>query len=59
MQTVNFPWRKSSYSANGGQDCVEAGSTSGLVLIRDTKNREAGLLAFPADAWSVFTTSLK
>jgi hypothetical protein len=44
MQTLSAPWRKSSYSANGGQDCVEAASDSGMVLIRDTKDCEQGLV---------------
>jgi Domain of unknown function (DUF397) len=26
MQTMSVPWRKSSYSGNGGQDCVEVAS---------------------------------
>jgi hypothetical protein len=30
-----------------------------VVMIRDTKNRDAGTLAFTADAWSAFTASLK
>jgi Domain of unknown function (DUF397) len=32
------PFRKSSFSAHGG-GCVEAGFTSGHMLVRDTKNR--------------------
>jgi hypothetical protein len=59
MQTMSAAWRKSSYSNNGGQDCVEAGNTPGMILVRDTKNRDAGTLAFPAGAWTRFTASLK
>ena len=56
---MSAPWRKSSYSANGGQDCVEVAGDSG-VLIRDTKDRERGpVLRVPADAWARFTASLK
>jgi Domain of unknown function (DUF397) len=58
MQTMSAPWRKSSYSANGGQDCVEAGNVSGLVVIRDTKDREGAILAFPAGAWASFISSI-
>lgn len=58
MQTMSAPWRKSSYSANGGQDCVEAGNVPGLVLIRDTKDQEGALLAFSAGAWARFTASV-
>ena len=52
-------WRKSSYSANGGQDCVEAGSWPGVVLVRDTKDRGGETLAFTLSAWAGFTASLK
>lgn len=44
-------WRKSSYSGNGGANCVEAGNAPGLVLVRDTTDRDGGTLAFTADAW--------
>jgi hypothetical protein len=59
MQTLSAPWRKSSYSANGGQDCVEAASASGAVLIRDTTNRDGGTLTFPAATWQSFANLLK
>jgi hypothetical protein len=57
MQTLS-PWRKSSYSGNGGQDCVEVAG-EGAVLIRDTKDRDGVTLAFTADAWQAFTGLLK
>ena len=41
MQTMSDPWRKSSYSTNGGQDCVEVAG-DGAVLIRDTRQHGAG-----------------
>jgi Domain of unknown function (DUF397) len=41
MQTMSAPWRKSSYSGNGGQDCVEV-ARDGAVLIRDTEPGQAG-----------------
>lgn len=52
-------WRKSSYSGNGGGDCVEVGSLTGDIAVRDTKDRNGGTLAFTADAWSAFAASLK
>ena len=35
-----YRWRKSSYSGNGGTDCVEVGApaTADRVLVRDTKD---------------------
>ena len=32
-------WRKSSYSGANGGDCAEVAADTGLVLVRDTKNR--------------------
>ena len=53
-------WRKSSYSGNGGANCVETGSAPGLVLIRDTKDMGRGpvLRVTPAQ-WRRFTKSVK
>ncbi len=58
MQTMSASWRKSSYSANGGQDCVETGNIPDLVVVRDTKDREGAILTFPAGAWTRFTASI-
>jgi len=51
-------WRKATYS-NGGENCVETASCSGVVLVRDTTNRDGGTLAFSAGAWARFTASLR
>lgn len=56
-------WRKSSYSNNGGESCVEITfSRDGVVLIRDSKflrnpaNDPAvqPIITIPADAWPTF-----
>jgi hypothetical protein len=54
------PWRKSTYSNNGGVDCVEAGHVPGAVLIRDTTQHGAGpvLRLAPAD-WERFTRAVR
>ena len=52
-------WRKSSFSANGGEACVETASDDGTILVRDTTNRDGGTLAFTAGAWATFTASLR
>jgi Domain of unknown function (DUF397) len=52
-------WRKSSYSANGGADCVETASGGGVILVRDTTNRDGGTLAFGASAWERFVGQLR
>jgi hypothetical protein len=51
-------WRKSSYSGSNGGQCVEVATTEG-VMIRDTTNRNGTTLSIPADAWQMFTASLK
>ena len=52
-------WRKSSYSGNGGGNCIETASGAGVILVRDTTDRDAGTLAFGAVAWERFTASLR
>ena len=58
MQTLSALWRKSSYSGNGGQNCVEVAG-HGAILVRDTKNRDGVTLSVPAGAWAKFTASLR
>jgi hypothetical protein len=59
-EAMNPSWRKSSYSGNGGQNCVEAGHAPGAVLVRDTKDRGNGpvLRVTPAD-WTRLVESIK
>jgi hypothetical protein len=52
-------WRKSTYSSNGGGNCVEVASSVPAVLVRDTTNRDGGTLTFTADAWQRFASGLK
>jgi hypothetical protein len=52
-------WRKSSYSDGNGGACVETASGDDVILVRDTTNRDGGTLAFTAQAWQTFATSLK
>ncbi|MCX2953868.1 MULTISPECIES: DUF397 domain-containing protein [unclassified Lentzea] len=47
-------WRKSSYSgATEGGECVEV-AFGHDVLVRDSKNADAGTLSFSAPAWRAF-----
>lgn len=52
-------WRKSTFSSNGGANCVETASGNGVIRVRDTADREGALLTLSADAWRDFTSSLK
>lgn len=50
-QRVDPRWRKSSYSGNGGEACIEVGSADTGVLVRDTTNRTGTVLTIPVTAW--------
>jgi Domain of unknown function (DUF397) len=51
-------WRTSAYSGSDG-NCVEVGEGSAVVAIRDTKDRDGGMLAIPGKAWQAFLSGLK
>ncbi|MFC8526153.1 DUF397 domain-containing protein [Nocardia sp. NPDC057227] len=58
--TANFRdarWFTSSRS--GSRECIEVAFAGGEVGVRDSKNRGAGHLAFPADSWREFLASLR
>ncbi len=55
---IDPQWRKASYS-NGGENCVEAGNGNGMVLVRDTTDRQGFTLAVPASAWASLVASVK
>ncbi len=59
MEQLTPGWRKSSYSGNGGANCVETGNAPGMVLVRDTTDRDSGTLSFTASAWRAFTANVK
>ena len=52
-------WRKSSYSGGNGGSCVETASDGGIVLVRDTTDRDGRTLTLSAQAWQRFTDTLK
>jgi hypothetical protein len=57
---VNPGWRKSSYSANGGANCVEAGRVPGAVLVRDTTQHGRGpVLRVTAADWTRLTARVR
>lgn len=56
METIDG-WRKSSYSGNGGGNCVEV-AASGSVLVRDTQDRAGAVLSFDAETWRKFVKSI-
>ncbi|MFF3854299.1 DUF397 domain-containing protein [Micromonospora sp. NPDC002575] len=55
MDMSQARWRKSTRSGNNGGACVEvADNLPGVVLVRDTKDRDGGTLTFAPDAWAGF-----
>jgi hypothetical protein len=60
MEAIDSSWRKSSYSGNGGADCVEVGQAPAVVLVRDTKQVGTGpVLRFTPSAWRRFADKVK
>ncbi|SFT86281.1 protein of unknown function [Actinopolyspora lacussalsi subsp. righensis] len=51
-------WRKSSRSSASG-NCIEVGFATNLVGVRDTKDRDHGILAFPEAQWQRFIDDVK
>lgn len=58
MEDKDMNWRKASYSSNGGANCVEVASTD-RVVIRDTTDRDGGMLTVTAAAWREFLASVR
>ncbi|WP_017572282.1 DUF397 domain-containing protein [Nocardiopsis halotolerans] len=55
-----FGWRTSSYSVNGGGQCVEAGpflNEPQRFAVRDSTQRDLGYLSFPSPEWSALLRS--
>ncbi|WP_083682857.1 MULTISPECIES: DUF397 domain-containing protein [Actinoalloteichus] len=51
-------WRTSARSAKQG-NCIEIGQASGLVGIRDTKNRDGGTLVVDRAAFGALLASIR
>jgi hypothetical protein len=56
--TVDPRWRKSTRSSGNGGACVEVGHVPGVVLVRDTTDRDGGTLEFNPEVWRKFTAGL-
>ncbi|GAA3742800.1 hypothetical protein GCM10022225_27920 [Plantactinospora mayteni] len=53
-------WRKSTRSSGNQGACVEvADNLPGRVLVRDTKDRDGGTLAFGPAGWQAFVDLAK
>ena len=52
-------WRTSSYSGNGGGQCVQVGALAGMSLVRDSKNPEGPVMALRAGDWEATLDQIK
>ena len=52
-------WRKSSYSGNNGGDCVEVGTATPMIAVRDSKDPHGPVLAFSPQTWRRFAGQAK
>jgi hypothetical protein len=59
MENTDLKWRKSSYSGNGGGNCIEVAADPHRLVVRDTQDLTGPVLNFSADAWQAFTSGLK
>jgi hypothetical protein len=54
-----FAWRVASYTGGQG-NCVEVGTSTAMIAVRDTRNREGGpVLRFDPPAWRAFMQRVK
>lgn len=51
-------WRKSSYSGEGGNECVEVAILGDGAAVRDSKDPRGGSFVVPEAAWTAFLTEL-
>lgn len=60
MNTDKPNWRKSTRSSANQGACIEvADNLPGVVLVRDTKDRDGGTLRFTPAAWTAFVQNIK
>ena len=60
MELGGARWRKSTRSNGSGGQCVEvADNLPGIVLVRDSKDRDGGMLRFASAAWQGFVDLAK
>jgi hypothetical protein len=60
METAEpLTWRKSSYSTSNGGNCVEVGTNSHTIAVRDSKSPYGAALAFTPGKWLAFTRRMQ
>ncbi|QKW50990.1 DUF397 domain-containing protein [Streptomyces buecherae] len=62
LDLTRVSWVKSSYSGNGGDNCVEwapSAISAGVVPVRDSKDPQGPALVFDTAAWSAFVGAMR
>ncbi|WP_236700293.1 DUF397 domain-containing protein [Allosalinactinospora lopnorensis] len=61
MKVAVVGWRTSSYSENGGGQCVEAGPVADAprYAVRDSRHPGHGMFLFSAAEWTLFLGGVK
>ncbi|WP_016905275.1 DUF397 domain-containing protein [Streptomyces xiaopingdaonensis] len=52
-------WCKSSYSGQGGGNCLEVAAGSPNVAVRDSKDPDGAALLVPPGAWRAFVGQVR
>jgi hypothetical protein len=52
-------WRTSTRSSSGGTNCVEVGGGPGGVAVRDSKDRDGGMLVVGTAPWTAFVAAVR
>jgi hypothetical protein len=60
MDLTDVHWRKSSFSPNGNNSCVEvAFLPEDAIAVRDTKDRSLPPHRYTTDAWAAFLAGVR
>jgi hypothetical protein len=52
-------WRKSSFSGNGGANCVDVADDGEKIYVRNSKNPGGATVAFTPSEWRAFISGAK
>lgn len=52
-------WRKSSYSGQNAQECVEVSPLHGAIGTRDSKDPSVGHITIAPESWSALLRAIK
>ncbi|OLT13168.1 hypothetical protein BJF78_22620 [Pseudonocardia sp. CNS-139] len=55
---TGLAWRTSTWSGDG-ESCVEVAPTADGVLVRNSRRRDGGTIAFGAAEWSAFLAGVR